>query len=99
MCRLLDLDDRNFHGWAYRRFIVKLAGISAQDEVAYAKELINNNFSNYSAWHARTTLLHAVHAEGHVPSLTQLLETEPSGTGKSLHIGTSMCNLVQFLVL
>ena len=67
-------------GWAYRRFIIKLAGISPQAEAEYAADHINTNFSNYSAWHARTTLLHAVHAEAPTLSLTQLLAAHDSSS-------------------
>ncbi|KAE9615203.1 putative protein geranylgeranyltransferase type II [Lupinus albus] len=53
--RLLDafqkLDGRNFHAWNYRRFVTALMKRSDEDEMKYTKELIDDNFSNYSAWH------------------------------------------------
>ena len=51
--RLLAADARNFHGWAYRRFLAGRAGVAPEDEEQYATDCINANFSNYSAWHAR----------------------------------------------
>lgn len=36
-------------------------GTPAERELAYAEHKINQNFSNYSAWHARTVLLPALH--------------------------------------
>ncbi|ORY30606.1 hypothetical protein BCR39DRAFT_564865 [Naematelia encephala] len=64
--KLLDSDARNFHAWAYRRYI--LASLpksytpqrSAQDELRYTRKKIESNFSNFSAWHCRTKILAGV---------------------------------------
>jgi geranylgeranyl transferase type-2 subunit alpha len=56
--KLFDVDCRNFHAWNYRNFIVdELLGRDIEDEIRYTRELINKNFSNYSAWHRRAYLL------------------------------------------
>ena len=56
------MDSRNFHAWAYRRVVTAKAGTSPEREAQYTMDLINANFSDYSAWHARTVLLPQMHA-------------------------------------
>jgi geranylgeranyl transferase type-2 subunit alpha len=74
--RLLEADKRNFMGWAYRRFVAECAGVSAADEEQYFMDCINANFSNYSAWHARTVLLPRMHAAQPTISLADLLKRD-----------------------
>ncbi|KAJ6807115.1 geranylgeranyl transferase type-2 subunit alpha 1 [Iris pallida] len=55
--QLLKADSRNFHGWNYRRFVAKLKNVAEVDELKFTMDMINTNFSNYSAWHNRSVLL------------------------------------------
>lgn len=56
--KMLDRDARNFHAWNYRRYV--LASMPESDrrspksELAYTTLKIEQNFSNFSAWHQRT---------------------------------------------
>ncbi|SMN18621.1 similar to Saccharomyces cerevisiae YJL031C BET4 Alpha subunit of Type II geranylgeranyltransferase required for vesicular transport between the endoplasmic reticulum and the Golgi [Maudiozyma saulgeensis] len=60
--KLLSMDARNYHGWHYRRLIIKkletLTDKSMNtEELAYVTTIINKNISNYSAWHQRVQLI------------------------------------------
>jgi geranylgeranyl transferase type-2 subunit alpha len=56
------------HGWDYRRYIIRQLDLKdndakdkvldrAQSEFEFTTTKIHQNFSNYSAWHNRSTLL------------------------------------------
>ncbi|GFP58526.1 hypothetical protein ACSS6W_005772 [Trichoderma asperelloides] len=62
--KMLNKDQRNYHAWGYRRFVVaqlesaELDGKSmAEDEFAYTTAMIRQNLSNFSAWHNRSLLI------------------------------------------
>ncbi|GAQ84030.1 RAB geranylgeranyl transferase alpha subunit [Klebsormidium nitens] len=59
--KLLKQDERNFHGWAYRRFLVRQADAPDTQEMAFVQQKIDETFSNFSAWHYRSKLLTKMH--------------------------------------
>ncbi|KAJ9441508.1 Geranylgeranyl transferase type-2 subunit alpha [Diplonema papillatum] len=65
--QLLDAEDRNFHCWGYRAWVVaqlrNLGLYTDGDEMAHARKRIEANFSNYSAYHARAKILGALPKE------------------------------------
>jgi geranylgeranyl transferase type-2 subunit alpha len=59
---LLKVDERNFHVWGYRRWVTQLLcglhGVALLDhEWSFSRTKIDQNFSNYSAWHNRALIL------------------------------------------
>ena len=55
-------------------------GLSAEDQETYVLGKIEENFSNYSAWHARTSVLQQLNAERPTLSLAELLAADSKST-------------------
>lgn len=66
--KMLSLDNRNFHGWGYRRQIVSALDSPAlqssgepvsltEQEFQYTTKMVNTKLSNFSAWHNRSKLI------------------------------------------
>ncbi|GAM84521.1 hypothetical protein ANO11243_025170 [Dothideomycetidae sp. 11243] len=64
--KMLVRDDRNFHGWSYRRIVTdaleelgfrslqsKADTATTKQEFTYSDKMVRSNFSNFSAWHHR----------------------------------------------
>ena len=74
--KLLDLDERNFHCWSYRRWFTETYAITIDVELQFTLDRIQKNFSNYSAWHQRSYLLQKKYIHTLIPLsiLTEELE-------------------------
>ena len=83
VCRFMQADSRNFHCWSYWRLLVKLMGLSAEDQESYILGRIEDNFSNYSAWHERTRVLQDLNTERPTLSLAELLAADSRGQSAS----------------
>ena len=66
--KMLSLDNRNFHGWGYRRKVVTVlespklsptvsSTSRTEEEFKYTTKMIESNLSNFSAWHNRSKLI------------------------------------------
>lgn len=76
--KMLTLDNRNFHGWGYRRTLIKALESPAlqvsdghtqltQQEFDYTTIMINTSLSNFSAWHQRSKLIPRLLEERQAP--------------------------------
>jgi len=59
--KLLSVDARNFHCWNYRGFVLKHSNAEPSVEIEFLTKKIQENFSNYSSWHRRTSTILEMH--------------------------------------
>lgn len=63
--KLLAMDQRNFHVWNYRTWLVRVAGSQTfEEELTFTTTLIYRDFSNYSAWHYRSKVVTGLYPKG-----------------------------------
>lgn len=62
--KMLAKDQRNFHAWGYRAWVVSQlegealgGGSMAESEFKYTTDKIHADLSNFSAWHCRSRLI------------------------------------------
>lgn len=55
--QFLKADQRNFHCWNYRRYLVSIGGVRSDSEIEFSTLKIEENFSNYSAFHHRSVYI------------------------------------------
>lgn len=58
--KLLQADQRNFHCWNHWMLVTRLMNLSPDTLLTFTMNRINENSSNYSAWHFRGELLHSI---------------------------------------
>ncbi|KAJ4153321.1 hypothetical protein LMH87_009812 [Akanthomyces muscarius] len=94
--KMLDRDRRNYHAWAYRRYVVshlesaELEGRSmAESEFAYTTKMIKGDLSNFSAWHNRAQLIPRllVEREADDSSRRAFLDQELTTVDSGLNVG------------
>lgn len=55
---MLNRDERNFHGWMYRRMVIEKEGPrKLEEELAYVDKMLGRSMRNYSAWFEKGQLL------------------------------------------
>ncbi|KAG8838279.1 Rab geranylgeranyltransferase, partial [Serendipita sp. 411] len=78
--KMLSMDERNFHAWDYRRYILSHCPASLKrtdsDELAYTTRHIEKNHSNFSAWHQRSLVYTKLWSEKPESRTKALLDKE-----------------------
>nr|AKG25433.1 geranylgeranyltransferase subunit alpha [Hematodinium sp. SG-2015] len=74
---MFEADERNFHCWNYRAFLIDQCSSKRSNDAAMSEKMINRNFSNYSAWHLRSTIPNPPPITDEIEWLMQAIYTEP----------------------
>ncbi|XP_074594770.1 geranylgeranyl transferase type-2 subunit alpha-like [Brevipalpus obovatus] len=61
--KFLTFDERNFHCWNHLRFLCKHCQIDLKQELELTEKKIKKNFSNFSSFYYRSSLLTRAHRE------------------------------------